>query len=236
MNTYKYEYEVAADFDCVAAKLGGGVGYPSIIGSGENSTYLHWTKNNGKIKNHILIDAGVQTKNKYTSDITRSFPVNGTFTKAYKMIYEAVLNTNIKCIAATNNGVLWSDIHKVAAQNISQYLSEWKIIKLPAKEIYKQQLYKRYMVHGIGHPLGLDVHDNNALTKNDNKEFVVKNGYIMTVEPGLYSRADDTYVNKEFRGIGIRIEDNILINNNKAVVLSTNIRKSVSAVEKWFLQ
>jgi len=146
------------------------------------------------------------------------------------------LDINIKCIAAAQNGVLWSDVHKVAAQNISEYLSDWKIIKLPAKEIYQQQLYKRYMVHGIGHPLGLDVHDKNALTKKDNNQLVVKNGHIMTVEPGLYFRADDTYVSKEFRGIGIRIEDNILINDSKPIVLSSNIPKSVAAIEKWFLQ
>jgi Xaa-Pro aminopeptidase len=232
------EKELEVAFNSIAQLKGCGTGYLTIVGSGNNSTYLHWSKNNSKIKNNdiVLIDAGVQTKQMYTADITRTFPKNGKFTNAQKKVYDAVLTLNKIGINMCKKNVKWFDIQMSTAKKLSEFLNKWGVINKSANEIFDKQFYKRYMIHGVGHPLGIDVHDNMSFTKKDNDELVLKNGYIMTIEPGIYFRNDDSYVPKELRGIGIRIEDNILITNDAPIVLSKSIPKEIKDIEKWFVK
>jgi Xaa-Pro aminopeptidase len=236
LNFAKNERELEVAFDFVAKTYGNGVGYSTIIGSGENATYLHWSKNNAKLRKSdlVLIDAGVQTNQLYTADITRSFPMNGTFSGVQKEVYNAVLEANCECIDKANKGTSWNTVHNTAAYVLSKYLKAWGIFSESVDLIVKKGLYKRFMIHGIGHSLGLDVHDtpDNLLQKYGAK-MVLENNMVMTIEPGLYFHTNDSLIPNEFKGIGVRIEDNIVINDKQAIVLSRKIPKDVLSVEKW---
>ena len=186
--------------------------FENIIASGKNATVLHYDSNNSPIEKDslLLMDVGCYT-NWYSSDITRTFPVSGKFTPKQKEIYEIVLETNKKCIEYAKHGVTWKDINDYAKSLLASGLKKMGLIKEDSELI-------KYYFHSIGHSLGLDVHDPSIYAKG------LVEGMVITIEPGLYV---------EELGIGIRIEDNILITKDKAVVLSKDIIKEVEDIENF---
>ena len=186
--------------------------FENIIASGKNATILHYDSNNSDIEENslLLMDVGCYT-NWYSSDISRTFPVSGKFTEKQKEVYEIVLDTNKKCIEYAKDGVSWKDINDYAKSLLASGLKKMGLIKEDNELI-------KYYFHSIGHSLGLDVHDPSIYSKG------LVEGMVITIEPGLYI---------EELGIGIRIEDNIMITKDKAIVLSKDIIKEVEDIENF---
>jgi len=223
--TLKYEYEIQAIFEYIFRKNGANdEAYSTIAASGDNANTLHYIKNSKKLnhKDLILIDAGCEFKY-YASDITRVFPLSGKFSKPQKEIYNLVLKTQKKIISMIKAGVLRSQLQDKAIYLLTKGMVELKILKGNVKKLIKQQQYKRYYPHGIGHFIGLDVHDQNLYTNKKKKEIPLKTGMVLTIEPGLYLPKTDKTIPKKYRGIGVRIEDNILVKQDGYINLSKDI-------------
>lgn len=220
LNEYDLENEISYTFGNHNARSNS---YPPIIAAGKNACTLHYTNNNNVIKNNsvILIDAGCEY-NMYASDITRSFPANGKFTSFQKDIYSLVLSAQNEALKKMKIGNSISEFHNTAVKVICKGLSDLKLIDKSSDEILEKKLYLKYYMHGTGHFLGLDVHDVGMYAVN-NKPIRLKKGMVITLEPGLYISQ---------KNLGIRIEDDILIDNNGPVVLSKTAPKSISQIEE----
>lgn len=187
--------------------------YPSIVAAGQNATILHYVENNSilKDKDLILIDAGCEY-NYYAADITRTFPINGKFTIAQKEIYDLVLKAELEAIEESKiKNTTFEKVHEKAVLVLSTGLKDLKLLDGSLDEIIEEKKYRKFYMHRTGHWLGLDVHDIGAYLDKDGKSTVLKAGMLMTIEPGLYFDPQDKSINEAFRGIGIRIEDDILI-------------------------
>ena len=202
--------------------------YPSIVGAGENATILHYIKNNDYLKNNdlLLIDAGAEYLG-YASDITRTWPINGKFTDEQKEIYEIVLNCQKRCIDAVKPGVTINILQKLAVEEISKGLLKLGLVEGDLSTIIDEEKYKRYFMHGIGHFLGLDVHDTSMLGRDYE---LTENSYI-TIEPGIYIPNEDD-IPIGYRGIGIRIEDDILVTVDGNENLTKKVPKEISEIER----
>tara|TARA_B100000085_G_scaffold104735_1_gene95318 strand:+ start:1555 stop:2856 length:1302 start_codon:yes stop_codon:yes gene_type:complete len=202
--------------------------YPSIVGAGENATILHYIKNNDYLKNNdlLLIDAGAEYLG-YASDITRTWPINGKFTDEQKEIYEIVLNCQKRCIEAVKPGVTINILQKLAVEEISKGLLKLGLVEGDLSTIIDEEKYKRYFMHGIGHFLGLDVHDTSMLGRDYE---LTENSYI-TIEPGIYIPNEDD-IPIGYRGIGIRIEDDILVTVDGNENLTKKVPKEISEIER----
>ncbi|MEH1101791.1 aminopeptidase P family protein [Micromonospora sp. CPCC 205561] len=227
-------------FGLYARHDGNGIGYESICASGDHANTIHWTKNTGQVREGdlILVDAGVEVDSLYTADITRTLPVSGRFTDVQRKIYEAVLEAQEAGLAAVRPGNRFSDIHAAANVVIARRLHEWGL--LPEGVTLEQTLdretggwHRRWMVHGTSHHLGMDVHDCQMLLRQDYMDGELKPGMILTVEPGLYFKADDLLAPAEFRGIGVRIEDNVLVTEDGHENLSAAMPRTPDDVEAW---
>jgi Xaa-Pro aminopeptidase len=206
--------------------------YPPIVGSGPNATILHYRKNDRRMLEGdlLLVDAGSEY-DYYASDVTRTFPVSGSFTPPQRRIYELVLHAELAAIAAVAPGVTMEFVHNTAARVLTEGLLELGIVQGPLEEALEAKRYKPWFMHGVGHWLGMDVHDVGAYYPERKARAFVP-GMVITVEPGLYFTERDERVPQEFRGIGIRIEDDVLVTENGARVLSDAIPKHIDAVEK----
>ena len=207
--------------------------YTTIVAGGNNANTLHYTNNKHSLKDGelILMDAGSEFK-LYASDITRCFPVNGKFSDAQKVVYEIVLRTQKAVIAEIKPGVLRSTIGDLAIRLLSVGLIELGVLNEPLSEVIEKELYKPYYPHGIGHWMGLDVHDPLAYKDFEDKELAFESGDVLTIEPGLYLDASDETIPEAYRGIGIRIEDDILVTDSGHENLSIDIAKEISEIEK----
>ncbi|GAA2028119.1 aminopeptidase P family protein [Agromyces tropicus] len=216
---------------------GNDVGYASIAAAGPHATILHWTRNDGPVVpgDLVLLDAGVEMDSYYTADITRTFPVNGTFSPVQRQVYEAVLEAADAAFRIVRPGAVFREIHAAAMQVIAARTAEWGFLPVPAEESLRpeNQFHRRYMVHGTSHHLGLDVHDCAQARRSMYMDGVLEPGMVFTIEPGLYFQADDLSVPEEFRGIGVRIEDDILVTADGAENLSVRIPRTVDEVEAW---
>ena len=228
---FEYELEAAIEyiFKCRGSN---GPAYPSIVGSGDNTTILHYIKNNKKIKKDdlILIDAGCEY-NYYASDVTRTFPANKKFTKPQKEIYEIVLKAQLEAIKQAKPGKSFIDVHNKAVKIIVEGLKSLKLLKGSTEKLIKKGEYKKFYMHQTSHWLGLDVHDAGPYKDEKGKSIKLAPNMVMTIEPGIYISRDMKGVPKKYRGIGIRIEDDILITKNGNKVLSTGIPKTVEEIE-----
>ena len=229
-----------AIFGLHARHHGNGVGYDSICASGDHANTLHWIKNTGDIKDGdlLLLDAGVEVDSLFTADITRTLPVSGTFTEAQRRIYDAVYAAQEAGIAACKPGNKFSDVHAAAIRVIAEHLHEWGLLPEGVDvegtlDPDHGQYHRRWMVHGTSHHLGIDVHDCALATREEYSDAELKPGMILTVEPGLYFKADDELVPVEFRGNGVRIEDDILITDDGCENLSAAMPRSADEVEQW---
>ena len=227
---------VEGTFNRRARSDGNTVGYDTIAASGAHACILHWTRNDGAVKpgDLILIDAGVELDSYYTADITRTLPVSGTFTPLQREIYEAVREAADAAFAIVKPGITFRDIHAEAMKVIAAKTAEWGLLPVSAEEsLADGQYHRRYMVHGTSHHLGLDVHDCAQARREFYHDGIVEAGMIFTIEPGLYFQADDLTVPVEFRGIGVRIEDDILVTASGAENLSIGIPRTADEVEAW---
>lgn len=228
-----YEYELEAILENEYLKRGAwGGGYGHIVAAGANATVLHYTSNNALIKENdlLLIDSGAE-KNYYTADVTRVYPASLKFTTPQKEIYEIVLKAQKSAISLTVEGKKFLDIHNATVKSLSEELRHLKLLKGPIDKIIEKGLYKKFYMHKTGHWLGMDVHDVGRYYLN-NESRPLRNGQITTVEPGLYFDLLDKTIPKHFRGIGIRIEDNILVNGKKPINLTESIPKEIKDIEE----
>jgi len=212
--------------------IGEGPAYGLIVGTGDNANVLHYIENNTELQDGemILIDAGAEYK-LYASDVTRTFPVNGKFTESQKRIYNEVLKAQKAAIRIAKPGKSLTDLHEVASKSLAQSLIDLKILKGTAEDLIKSEEIKKYYPHGTGHWLGLDVHDQCPYLDEQCENIKFQENMVFTVEPGLYFPADDMDVPAEYRGIGIRIEDDIRITKDGSENLTSMIPKSVEEIE-----
>ena len=183
----------------------------------------------------VLVDAGVERDSLYTADITRTLPVSGTFTKRQREVYEAVLEAADAAFQVVKPGAIFKDIHAAALAVIARRVSQWGFLPVDVDTALSPegQHHRRYMIHGTSHHLGLDVHDCAQARREMYLEGELRAGMVFTIEPGLYFQPDDETVPPEWRGIGVRIEDNILVTPSGAENLSAGIPRTPEEIEAW---
>ena len=227
------EYELAAEIEHVFHRLGSpSVAYPSIVGGGANGCILHYTENDAELRDGdlVLIDAGAEV-GAYAGDITRTLPVNGVFSPAQREIYEVVLASQEAAIAAMQVGRSVADYHDEAVRVLVDGLLDLKILSGKRDAVIEQGSYKAFYMHRTGHWLGMDVHDVGHYRSADQSWRNLAAGMVLTVEPGLYFSPDNQTVPERWRGIGIRIEDDVLVTANGPDVLSGEVPKGLADVE-----
>ncbi|MFF9320001.1 aminopeptidase P family protein [Streptomyces sp. NPDC014735] len=215
---------------------GNDIGYGSICAAGAHATTLHWVRNDGPVRSGelLLLDAGVETNDLYTADVTRTLPINGTFTPLQRKIYDAVYEAQEAGIAAVKPGAAYRDFHDAAQRVLTEKLVEWGLLgDLTADQVLELGLQRRWTLHGTGHMLGMDVHDCAAARTETYVNGTLEPGMCLTVEPGLYFQADDLTVPEEYRGIGVRIEDDILVTEDGNRNLSDKLPRRSDEVEAW---
>lgn len=222
-----YEYELDAEIKYIFNKNNMHYAYMSIVGSGNNACTLHYVKNESLLKDKdlVLIDAAAENQG-YASDITRTFPVNGKFTKEQAEIYDIVLRSQEKAIEFIKPGVTWDEVHKVTVSEISKGLIELNLLTDKYEDVIKNESYKDFFMHKTGHWLGLDVHD-----VGEYENILFKPGMVITVEPGIYINYLNNNVDEKWKGIGIRIEDDVLVTENGSEVITLDLPKSRHEIE-----
>lgn len=226
------EFEVEAMIDYHFRRQGcGRNGYGSIVASGDNATCLHYHHNNRAMEagQLLLIDAGGEY-DYYTADITRTYPVGRTYTKEQARVYDAVLHVQKKCIEMVKPGVTYTDIQNEARKLLVEELVELKLLKGSTEMLLEKKAYHRFYPHNIGHWLGMDVHDTGLYNENGNSR-KLEAGMVVTIEPGIYVQPFDEETPKEFRGIGVRIEDDVLVTKSGHEVLTSEAIKDRSEIE-----
>jgi Xaa-Pro aminopeptidase len=233
----KGERVIETAFFARARQEGNDLGYDTIAAAGKNACVLHWISNDGEVKQGelVLVDAGVEADSLYTADITRTLPVSGKFTPAQKDIYLAVLEAADAAFAIAKPGIKFRELHAAAMKVIAQKTADWGILPVSAEESLDEnkQFHRRWMVHGTSHHLGIDVHDCAQARKEMYLDAELKEGMIFTIEPGLYFHADDLLAPEQFRGIGIRIEDDVLVTANGVENLSRALPRKPDEIEAW---
>ncbi|MFI6388501.1 aminopeptidase P family protein [Nonomuraea sp. NPDC050540] len=214
---------------------GNAVGYDSIVASGAHACVLHWVRNDGRLdpSELLLLDAGVEADSLYTADITRTLPLSGRFSPVQRQVYTLVYEAQNAGIAALRPGARFRDFHLAAMRVIAEGLRDWGLLKGSADELMGSGLYRRYTLCSSGHMLGLDVHDCARARSEVYLDGVLEEGQVLTVEPGLYLQPDDLTLPAEFRGIGVRIEDDLVITRDGARLMSAALPRHPDEVEGW---
>ncbi len=225
------EYALEAELNYVFGQQGCVPAYNSIVGGGANACILHYVENNQELKDGdlVLIDAACEYE-LYASDITRTFPVNGKFSPEQKVLYEIVLNAQLAAIDAVQIGNSYKEPHNVAVRILVEGLLSLGIMQGDLEQIIETEAYRQFYMHGTGHWLGMDVHDVGAY-KHAGEWRPYEAGMVVTIEPGLYIAPDDETVDAKWRGIGIRIEDDVVATTNGPLVLTKDVVKSVEDIE-----
>lgn len=230
------ERVVEGTFDRRARIDGNTVGYDTIAASGPHACYLHWTRNDGPVVpgDLLLMDAGVELDSLYTADITRTLPVSGRFTDIQRKVYDAVLEAADAARAIVRPGIRFREIHAEAMRVVAEKTAAWGLLPGTAEEsLADGQWHRRYMIHGTSHHLGLDVHDCAKARRELYLDGVLEPGMVFTIEPGLYFQSDDLTAPEEYRGIGVRIEDNVVVTEDGCELLSGDIPRTADDVEAW---
>ena len=225
------EYALEAELNYVFGQQGCVPAYNSIVGGGANACILHYVENNQELKDGdlVLIDAACEYE-LYASDITRTFPVNGKFSAEQKALYEIVLNAQLAAIDAVKIGNSYKEPHNVAVRILVEGLLSLGIMQGDIEKIIETEAYRQFYMHGTGHWLGMDVHDVGAY-KQAGEWRPYEEGMVVTIEPGLYIAPDDETVDAKWRGIGIRIEDDVVATANGPLVLTKDVVKSIEEIE-----
>lgn len=221
-----------------ARHLGNDVGYGSICAAGDHANTLHWVRNDGELREGdlVLLDMGVEVDTLYTADVTRTLPVTGRFTPAQRTVYDAVLAAQQAGIDAARAGRTFHEVHDAAIRVVAEHLHAWGILPVSVEESLDPVTggqHRRWMVHGTSHHLGIDVHDCAQARKEFYREGTLRPGMCITVEPGIYFKSTDLLVPEELRGIGVRIEDDIVITDGDPLILSKALPREADAVEEW---
>jgi Xaa-Pro aminopeptidase len=215
---------------------GNDVGYGSICAAGAHACTLHWTDNDGPVRDGdlALLDMGVENHELYTADVTRTLPISGTFSPRQRQVYDLVFQAQEAGIAACRAGADFLDPHRAAMQVLAHGLVELGVLEdAEAALAEDQQLYRRYTLHGVSHMLGIDVHDCAHARSEVYRKGPLQPGYVLTVEPGLYFQPDDLTVPEDLRGIGVRIEDDIVVTDGDPINLSAALPRDADGVEAW---
>jgi Xaa-Pro aminopeptidase len=221
---------------------GNEVGYTSILGAGQHATTLHWWRNDGDLADGqlLLADMGVEVDSLFTADVTRTMPVSGEWTSAQRQLYSAVLEAQQAGIAEVRSGADFLAAHKAAMWVLADHLHSWGVLPVSADVSCAEDvdapgagLHRRYTLHGVSHMLGIDVHDCAAARDETYRKGPLAPGYVLTVEPGLYFQPNDLTVPVEWRGIGIRIEDDILVTDGAPVNLSAALPRDPDEISAW---
>ncbi|MGW7355124.1 aminopeptidase P family protein [Streptomyces sp. NPDC054802] len=217
-------------FGLRARAEGNGTGYETIAAAGAHACVLHWIRNDGPLdaQQLLLLDAGVETGSLYTADITRTVPLSGRFSPVQRQVYELVLAAQDAGIAALRPGARFRDFHRAAMRVIAEGLTEWGVLKSPEGDFHR-----RYTLCSSGHMLGLDVHDCAQARADAYLDGVLEEGQVLTVEPGLYLQPDDGTLPAELRGIGVRIEDDLVVTAEGARLMSQALPRTPDAIEAW---
>lgn len=236
LRTAKSEREVEGVFNLRARVEGNDVGYGTIAASGQHACVLHWTRNDGRLskKDLLLLDAGVEQTSLYTADVTRTLPISGRFSKAQREVYELVLRAQKAALAAVRPGNDFMDPNRAAMEILAHGLEAMGILPDAEHALRDdQQLYKRYTLHNVSHMLGIDVHDCAQARQETYRYGKLRPGMVLTVEPGLYFQIDDQTVPKRYRGIGVRIEDDVLVTPRGMKNLTAGFPTEAADVEAW---
>ena len=233
-----YEYELEGIIDATFRSSGAhGTAYPTIVAGGGNATTLHYTTNDCEIKDGtlVLIDAGAEYQ-RYCGDVTRTFPINGTFSEAQKEIYQLVLDAHYAIIDTIRPGVSIDEPHQKSIEFLTEAMLTLGLLKGKPKKLIKKEKYKQFYMYRIGHMLGLDVHDVNCVRDAEGEYKTFQPGMVITIEPGLYVAEGTKKVPPEYLGIGIRIEDDILVTESGYEVLTDSVPKEIDAIEELMNQ
>ncbi|MCL7368335.1 MULTISPECIES: aminopeptidase P family protein [Streptomyces] len=224
-------------FDRYARTYGNGPGYASIVGSGRHAATLHWVRCDGPVgeEEAVLLDMGVETHSYYTADVTRTFPATGRFSPAQRQVHDLVERAHRAGLAAVRPGRDFADFHTAAMDVIAHGLHDWGLLPVSVDEALSPegQHHRRWLVCGVGHHLGLDVHDCARSSYEAYQGAPLAPGMVLTVEPGLYFHSHDLAVPPELRGIGVRIEDDVLVTPEGADVLSDALPLDATGLENW---
>lgn len=224
-------------FDRYARTVGQAPGYATIVGAGAHAPVLHWVRADGEVHPDelLLLDMGIEMRSGYTADITRTLPANGTFSQTQREVHDLVERSHRAGLAAVQPGRLWADFHAACMEVIAQGLSDWGILPVSVDEALSEngQHHRRYIVCGVGHHLGLDVHDCDSSRYETYLGGTVQTGMSLTVEPGLYFHAWDETVPPELRGIGVRIEDDLIVTEAGNEVISDGLPIDAAGIEEW---
>ncbi|MBO0819994.1 MAG: aminopeptidase P family protein [Nocardiopsaceae bacterium] len=225
-------------FDRHARTVGNGPGYSSIVGSGKHAPTLHWVRCDGPVRpsDLVLLDMGVEANSLYTADVTRTLPASGAFGDAQRRVHDLVEEAHRAGLAAVAPGRRFSDFHFACMEVLARGLADWGMLPVSVDEALSPagQQHRRYLVCGVGHHLGLDVHDCSRVPREAREgRTALAPGMVLTVEPGLYFHAHDLTVPPELRGIGVRIEDDLLVTGSGAEILSAGLPIAASGLEEW---
>jgi Xaa-Pro aminopeptidase len=226
------EYELEALIEQIFRRHGSaGPSYSSIIGGGANATVLHYIENKDQLRDGdlLLIDAGAEYKG-YASDITRTFPINGKYSKAQRDIYDLVLATQLSCVEMVRPGVTHEELKNHSIEMLTEGMVRLGLLKGKPEDLIKEEKYKQFYMHGLGHMLGIDVHDVGVYYY-DKQSRALEPGVVMTVEPGLYIAPETKDIPEQYLGIGVRIEDDVLCTTNGPRVLTSKVPKQPEEIE-----
>jgi Xaa-Pro aminopeptidase len=216
---------------------GNQVGYASIVGNGAHGAILHWTRNTGHTQpgDLLLMDMGVENRELYTADVTRTLPVSGQFTALQREVYDIVYASQQAGIDLIKPGVEYKDIHETCMRVLAGGLHDLGLLPVSVDEAMdaESRVFRRWTLHGFGHMLGLDVHDCAQAREETYWGGAIAENYVLTVEPGLYFQPEDELVPEELRGIGVRIEDDVHVTSSGAVVMSAGLPRHATEVESW---
>jgi Xaa-Pro aminopeptidase len=224
-------------FDRHARTIGNGPGYATIVGSGSHAPILHWVRAEGEVDPEalLLLDMGVERDSGYTADVTRTFPASGRFTSAQRQVHDLVERSHRAGLAAVGPGRPWSDFHVACMEVLAQGLADWGLLNVSVDEALSPdgQQHRRFIVCGVGHHLGIDVHDCASSSYEAYQGASMREGMVLTVEPGLYFHSFDETLPPELRGLGVRLEDDLLVTRSGAEVLSDGLPIDAAGVEAW---
>ncbi|HKO59794.1 MAG TPA: Xaa-Pro aminopeptidase [Pyrinomonadaceae bacterium] len=226
------EYEIEALIERIFRKKGAaGPAYTSIVGAGANATILHYINNDDELRDGelLLVDAGAEYKG-YASDITRTFPINGRYTAAQREIYDLVLKAQVSCVDMVKPGNTHEQLKQNSIEVLTEGMVELGLLRGQPEQLIKDKKYEQFYMHGLGHMIGVDVHDVGAYYQNK-KSRALEPGVVMTIEPGIYVAPDTKDVPEKYLGIGVRIEDDVMCTDNGPRVLTTKVPKQAEEIE-----
>ena len=228
------EYELQAEIEYVFRKSGAKApGYTSIVGSGKNACVLHYIENRDVLKDGdlVLVDAGAEV-GYYTGDITRTWPVNGRFNGYQREIYDLVLRAQMDVIRLVRPGLEWNRLHEQAVRTLTEGLVDLGALEGPVEKAIEEKTFRKFFMHGTGHWLGIDVHDVGTYSRPGEQGRPLEPGMVFTVEPGLYFHGDEPASPERYRGIGVRIEDDLLVTEDGCEVLTRFVSKEPEEIEE----